>query len=145
MCLPMQGSIGAEVHETEDQIITIVYGCAVVKLGNTKCKADCVRRLMAGDSVFIPAGMWHNVCNVGNGPLKLISVYGYGNQDTDCGCAQAAVVSETQRNNCGCVQETKVCGSSNNYDGMVFNANEYRWNTSQAQEEGCSCGINSGC
>lgn len=147
MCIPMRGSIGAEVHEAEDQLITVVYGCAVVKLGNTQREADCVRRLIPGDSVFIPAGVWHNVCNAGNSPLKLISAYGTSAQNAtgDCGCSQAAVASETQNYGCGCAQETSAYNSSNNCNASVFNAGEYRWNTVQAQDEGCGCAINSGC
>lgn len=116
MCIPMCGEIGMEVHEKEDQLITVVYGNATVKFGNTRCNADCHRRLNAGDSVFIPAGTWHNVCNTGNSQLKLISVYGYGNENGVC----------TDRSN-------------------VFNANHYNWNSTQTQENSCSCAINSGC
>ena len=164
MCIPMNGSLGVEVHEAEDQLITVVYGCAVVKLGNTRCEADCVRRLMPGDSVFIPAGVWHNVCNAGNGPLKLISAYGYCAQNADCGCG-CSHATTAQTSDCGCAQAANDCGcaqvanacdcgcnheanvyaSSNDCDGPVFNTNGYRWNASQAQDEGCGCAINSGC
>ena len=96
MCIPMCGEIGVEVHENEDQLITVVCGTATVKLGNSRCTADCVRRLCAGDSVFIPAGVWHNVCNTGNGQLKLISAYAYANEKMNHGCAQ------TQNQDCGC-------------------------------------------
>ena len=172
LCVPMRGSLGVEVHEAEDQLITVVYGCAVVKLGNTRCEADCVRRLMPGDSVFIPAGVWHNVCNVGNSPLKLISAYGYCGGDADCGCGCGHTATGTSNcgcsqtandcgcnqtaNTCGCVQTANVCdcgcnheaiacASARDCDGVVFNSGEYHWTATQNQNEDCGCAINSGC
>ena len=135
MCIPFGGEIGVEVHDNEDQLITIVCGNATVKLGNTRCTADCIKHLNARDSVFIPAGTWHNVCNTGNGPLKLISVYAYGNQV----CTQGGAVACTQNVGCGCAQAvTTGCNT-------VYNASDYNWNTAQAQDEDCGCRTNSGC
>ncbi len=131
MSIPMYGEIGAEVHENEDQFITVVCGNATVKLGDTRCTADCVRRLNAGDSVFVPAGIWHNVCNTGNGQLKLISVYAYGRDRNGCGCTQTTAVTWGQ---------TANLGSCN-----VFNAGNYDWKGMQTQDNGCSCPIDSGC
>lgn len=121
MCVPMCGEVGVEVHEGEDQLITVVCGNATVKLGNTRCAADCVKHLSAGESVFVPAGTWHNVCNTGNGRLKLISTYGYGN------------------NNCGYTQNG-VSGCGN-----VFHTGNDNRNDMQTQDNGCNCGIDSGC
>ena len=127
MCIPMCGEIGTEIHKDEDQFVTVVCGNATVKLGNTKCTADCVRRLSAGDSVFIPAGTWHNVCNTGNGQLKLISVYA-----SDNGChTRSTETSRTAQNGMG--------------RDNVFNASNYSWNNAQNQDRGCSCMVDSGC
>lgn len=126
ICVPMCGEIGVEVHRDEDQLITVVCGTATVKLGNTRATADCIRRLNAGDSVLIPAGTWHNVCNTGGGQLKLISVYGYGNANGGCGCMQT---TGAQSVNCT----------------HAFKADNYDWNTTQTQDNGCSCAIDSGC
>lgn len=131
MCVAMCQEVGTEVHEAEDQLITVVCGNATVKLGNTRCTADCVKRLSAGDSVFIPAGTWHNVCNTGNGPLKLISVYAYGNESSTRDCTQTTTTTCTANTNTGC--------------SNVFNAENYNWNSTQTQSEGCSCAIDSGC
>lgn len=124
MCIPMCGETGVEVHENEDQLITVVCGSATVKIGNTRCTADCVKHLCAGDSVFIPAGTWHNICNTGNGQLKLVSVYAYGRETEGCGCASTTTV--------GC--------------GTVFNSANYSWqNSTQTRNNDCGCAINSGC
>ena len=146
MSIACGGEIGAEVHEKEDQLITVVCGTATVKYGSNKCVADCVRKLNAGESVFIPAGTWHNVCNSSNGLLKLISSYGYASnvcaQSTEvsgCGCAQSTSVAGAQNAGCGCSQAVGTV------QGTVFNASDYNWNTTQTQERGCGCHLNSGC
>lgn len=92
MCISMGDEIGLEVHETEDQLITVVSGTATVKLGKNRCKTDCTRRLTAGESVFIPAGIWHNICNTGTCQLKLISAY----------AREKELFTQTQDGACGC-------------------------------------------
>ena len=151
MSIAICGEIGAEVHEGEDQLITVVCGTATVKYGRTQCTADCVRQLNAGESVFIPAGTWHNVCNTGSGLLKLISTYGYagrtcmhnngvaGVQSVGCGCLQNTEVAQIQTTGGGCAQALGTVR------GTVFDATDYNWNTIQTQDNGCSCQINSGC
>ena len=60
--------IGAEVHEL-DQFIR-------VEAGKGKAIMDGVEHeLEDGSAIVIPAGMNHNVVNVGDVPLKLYSVY----------------------------------------------------------------------
>ena len=172
MCIPICGDIGVEVHENEDQLITVVCGTATVKLGRTRREADCIRRLNAGDSVLIPAGIWHNVCNSGNGQLQLISVYGYGNANHDCGCNTNNDCGCSASNDCGCSANNDCgcganndCGCSTSNDcgnvvnngcgcnqataysdcNTVFNAGNCDWNNVQTQDNGCSCAIDSGC
>lgn len=140
MCIPMCGDIGVEVHENEDQLITVVCGTATVKLGRTRREADCIRRLNAGDSVLIPAGIWHNVCNSGNGQLQLVSVYGYGNANHDCGCNASNDCGNVMNNGCGCNQATAYSDCN-----TVFNEGNCDWHNAQTQDNGCSCAIDSGC
>lgn len=156
ICVPMCGDIGVEVHENEDQLITVVCGTATVKLGRTRCEADCIRRLNAGDSVLIPAGIWHNVCNSGNGQLQLVSVYGYRSTNNDCGCSTnngCACNANNDHgcnanNDCGCnanngcgCNQTTTCSDRN----TVFNTGNCDWRNAQTQDNGCSCAIDSGC
>lgn len=130
MSVPMCGEVGMEIHEDEDQLVTVVCGNATFKLSNTRNTTDCVRRLNAGDTVFIPAGMWHNICNTGSGQLKLISVYAHTNENNGC----------TRNTNKGCSEDTNA-GRSN-----VFNTSNYNWqNNTQTRDGGCSCAIDSGC
>lgn len=138
MCIPMCGDTGVEVHEDKDQLVTVACGSATVKLGDTRCTADCVRRLCTGDSVFIPAGIWHNICNTGNGPLKLISVYASSNDDDDCEKERNCECTLSAENSCG--RNTTVgCGT-------VFSAsNRNRQDDEQTRDRDCDCAINSGC
>ena len=43
--------------------------------GNEENSLDKKYRLCVGDVIFIPAGTWHNIVNVGRCSLKLSSVY----------------------------------------------------------------------
>jgi mannose-6-phosphate isomerase-like protein (cupin superfamily) len=75
MSIPPRGEIGLEIHEDTDQLIRIEQGSAVVKMGSCRDHPDVGQRLSAGDTVFVPAGTWHNVKNAGCSPLKVSSVY----------------------------------------------------------------------
>ena len=75
MCIPLCGEIGLEVHQDTDQLIIVEQGKAEVMIGKCKEKQDFQKFMCKGDVVFIPAGSWHNIINVGRIPLKLASVY----------------------------------------------------------------------
>lgn len=75
MHIPPCGEIGLEMHPDTDQLIRVEHGRALVRMGSCRESLDYSCCLNAGDGVFVPAGTWHNVCNGGNGPLKLSSIY----------------------------------------------------------------------
>lgn len=75
MCIPPCGEIGLEMHEDTDQIIRVEQGQAIVQMGECRCELNFCQRLCRGDVVFVPAGTWHNIKNMGRCPLKLSSVY----------------------------------------------------------------------
>lgn len=74
MAIQPGDDIGAEVHEDHDQFLRIEQGEARVEMGPT---ADQLQTWQAADdfAIFVPAGVWHNVINTGDGPLKLYSIY----------------------------------------------------------------------
>lgn len=75
MCIPVCGEVGLEQHTDTDQLIRVESGRALVCMGACKEKLDVRRCLNSGDAVLLPAGTWHNICNAGNIPLKLSSLY----------------------------------------------------------------------
>ena len=75
MCIPECKDIGLEIHKDTDQIIRIEQGMALVKMGECEKRLDFIRKACVGDTIFVPAGTWHNVINIGKKPLKVSSVY----------------------------------------------------------------------
>ena len=75
MCIPVCSDIGLEIHEDTDQMIRIEQGTALVKMGECERNLDFQVTVCEGDTVFVPAGIWHNIINIGRRALKLSSVY----------------------------------------------------------------------
>ena len=75
MDIPAGESIGVEVHPDTDQYIRVEAGRGLVRMGENRDKLDDERAVSFGDGIFVPAGTWHNIFNVGNSPLKLSSIY----------------------------------------------------------------------
>lgn len=75
MSIAVNGEIGLEVHMDTDQFLRIESGFGVVKMGSSKKSLDYRKKVFGGCAVFVPAGIWHNIVNVGNVPIKLYSIY----------------------------------------------------------------------
>jgi mannose-6-phosphate isomerase-like protein (cupin superfamily) len=67
--------IGREAHESNDQFIRIEQGSARVELGGAEDRIDETHEVDDDWAAIIPAGVWHNVVNTGDGELKLYSLY----------------------------------------------------------------------
>lgn len=67
--------LGAEVHEDTDQFIKIEGGRAKILIGYTADEYYYQRLIDSDFAVIIPAGVWHNIVNLEDSPLKLYSVY----------------------------------------------------------------------
>lgn len=74
MSLQPNEDIGLEVHADHDQFLRIEQGRAIVHMGPDEANLE---EMDAGvdDAIFVPAGIWHNVTNNGDEPLKLYSIY----------------------------------------------------------------------
>ena len=67
--------IGWERHGNIDQFLRLEQGKARVEFGRTEDAVDETHEV-AGDWAFIvPAGVWHNVVNIGEDDVKLSSLY----------------------------------------------------------------------
>lgn len=75
MTIPVGGEVGLELHPDIDQFLRIEEGEAKVMMGDSKEDLDYVRTAKADHAVFVPAGKWHNLVNIGDKPLKLYSIY----------------------------------------------------------------------
>jgi len=76
MTIKPGGQIGLEQHNTTDQFIRVESGKARVLMGKTKDNLDWVKEVGDDFAIFIPAGWWHNVLNIGDTDLKVYSIYG---------------------------------------------------------------------
>lgn len=77
MTIPVGGEIGAEVHTNHDQFLRLEAGTGRVMIGSGADPTDlAVDQVVEADwAVFVPAGHWHNVVNVGQEPIRLYSIY----------------------------------------------------------------------
>jgi mannose-6-phosphate isomerase-like protein (cupin superfamily) len=67
--------IGREMHDHLDQFLRIEQGSGRVELGATEDAVDETHEVEDDWAVIVPAGVWHNVVNMGEGELKLYSLY----------------------------------------------------------------------
>jgi mannose-6-phosphate isomerase-like protein (cupin superfamily) len=67
--------IGREAHDHVDQFIRIEQGSARVELSAEEDRVDEAHDASDNWAVIVPAGVWHNVVNTGDGELKLYSLY----------------------------------------------------------------------
>ena len=67
--------IGREAHHDRDQFLRIEGGRARVELGRDAESIDETHEVTDDWAIIVPAGIWHNVVNVGQEDLKLYSLY----------------------------------------------------------------------
>ncbi len=75
MSINVGEDIGLEIHHDIDQYIRIEEGHGLVMMGKTRDNLNYQIRVHHGYGIFIPAGTWHNLINIGYKPLKLYSIY----------------------------------------------------------------------
>ncbi len=66
--------IGLEVHEDRDQFLRLESGSGRAQMGPRQDELE-EQDVEADWAVIVPAGLWHNIVNTGNGDLKLYSLY----------------------------------------------------------------------
>jgi mannose-6-phosphate isomerase-like protein (cupin superfamily) len=67
--------IGLEVHDDHDQFLRVEEGTARVQMGPAEDDLSFDETVGDDFAVFVPAGSWHNLTNVGDEPLRLYSIY----------------------------------------------------------------------
>lgn len=67
--------IGKEVHPDHDQFLRIEQGSGRVEMGPSENEVELTEDVGADWAIVVPAGVWHNVVNTGDGELKVYSLY----------------------------------------------------------------------
>jgi mannose-6-phosphate isomerase-like protein (cupin superfamily) len=75
MCLQPGEEIGWEAHHDIDQFLRLEQGSGRVEFGATEDAVDETHEIADDWAIIVPAGVWHNVVNTGDEPLKLYSLY----------------------------------------------------------------------
>jgi mannose-6-phosphate isomerase-like protein (cupin superfamily) len=75
MSIPVGEDIGLEAHPETDQFLRLDAGRGRVQMGPAKDQLDVDREVEDGWAIFVPAGTWHNVTNIGDEPMQLYAVY----------------------------------------------------------------------
>jgi len=75
MTIPPGGEIGLEIHPDTDQFLRLEQGQGIVQMGRDRRNLNFRQTVGPDFAVFVPAGMWHNITNIGRTPIKLYSIY----------------------------------------------------------------------
>jgi mannose-6-phosphate isomerase-like protein (cupin superfamily) len=75
MSIPVGQSIGLEVHPDTDQFLRLESGSGRCVMGTAEDRLDFQQDVEDDWSIQVPAGVWHDVINTGEEPLRLYAVY----------------------------------------------------------------------
>lgn len=75
MSIPVGSSIGLEVHPETDQFLRLEAGKGRCVMGPSEDDLDFEQAVEDDWSIQVPAGVWHDVINTGDEPLKLYAIY----------------------------------------------------------------------
>lgn len=75
MSIPVGGDVGLEVHNDTDQFLRLEQGRGRVQMGPSKNDFTFDEEVSDDWIILVPKGMWHNVTNIGDEPMKIYSLY----------------------------------------------------------------------
>lgn len=75
MSIPVGESIGLEAHPETDQFLRLEAGKGKCVMGPSKDNLDFEQQVEGDWSIQVPAGVWHDVINTGEQPLRLYAIY----------------------------------------------------------------------
>jgi len=75
MSVPSGAEIGWEAHAHLDQFLRLEQGKARLDFGRSSDGVDESHEIEDDWALIVPAGVWHNVVNIGREDLKLYSIY----------------------------------------------------------------------
>ena len=71
MSIPVGGDVGLEVHNDTDQFLRLEQGRGRVQMGPSKDEFTFDEEVSDDWIILVPKGMWHNVTNCGDEPMKI--------------------------------------------------------------------------
>ena len=75
MSIEPGADIGREVHPDHDQFLRIEQGSARIELSRTEDEIEETHDAGPDWAIIVPAGIWHNLVNTGDGTLRIYSLY----------------------------------------------------------------------
>lgn len=75
MSIAVGEDVGLELHADLDQFLRIEEGKGFVQMGNSEDNLTFEREVEEDFAIVVPAGVWHNLTNIGDEPIKLYSIY----------------------------------------------------------------------
>ncbi|HIV75144.1 MAG TPA: cupin domain-containing protein, partial [Candidatus Pseudogracilibacillus intestinigallinarum] len=75
MSIKVGEDVGLERHDDTDQFLRVEKGRGLVQMGHNSNELNVEHRVESDSAIMVPAGMWHNITNIGKTPLKLYSIY----------------------------------------------------------------------
>lgn len=75
MTIPVGSSIGLELHPETDQFLRLETGEGRCVMGADENNLDFQQDVEDNWSIQVPAGLWHDVINTGDEPLRLYAIY----------------------------------------------------------------------
>ncbi len=75
MSIPVGQSIGLEAHPGTDQFLRLESGKGRCVMGPAEDQLDFQQDVEDDWSIQVPAGVWHDVINTGDEPLRLYAIY----------------------------------------------------------------------
>lgn len=75
MSIPVGESIGLEAHPQTDQFLRLEAGRGRCVMGPAEDQLDFEQDVQDDWTVQVPAGVWHDIINTGDEPMKLYAIY----------------------------------------------------------------------
>jgi mannose-6-phosphate isomerase-like protein (cupin superfamily) len=75
MSIPVGADIGLEAHPDTDQFLRLDAGRGRVRMGESQDSLTFDEVVTDGWCVLVPAGIWHDITNVGDVPMQVYAIY----------------------------------------------------------------------
>jgi mannose-6-phosphate isomerase-like protein (cupin superfamily) len=75
MSIPPGADIGLEVHPETDQFLRLDAGRGHVRMGKSPDDLTFHQEVADGWCVLVPAGVWHDITNIGDVPMQIYAIY----------------------------------------------------------------------